>query len=111
MVPNLLKTRGQQNEVLHKCSTWGWGCSDISLIILAGVLLGDPYGDNIFVEHPTITRNDVRALEALSKGDQKLALAMVDLFFSKDVQAASLVTRKEDRNLLDQNIIEGIRCK
>ena len=80
-------------------------------IIIAGVLLGDPYGENLFVEHPTITRKDVRSLEALSKSDQKLALALVDLFFPKDVQAASLATKKEDRDLLDQNIIEGIRCK
>ena len=58
--------------------------------------------------HPTITRKDVGAIEALAKGDQKLALAMIDLFFPKDVQAASLVTKKEDRDLLDQNIIEGI---
>ena len=50
-----------------------------------GVLLGDPYGYNLFMEHPTITRKDIRAVEALAKGDQKLALAMIDLFFPKDV--------------------------
>lgn len=53
----------------------------------------------ISVEHPTITQEDVRAL---AKSDQKLALTMIDLFFSKDVQAASLVTK----DLLDQNIID-----
>ena len=89
-------------EVIH---------SPVMSILIAGVLLGDPYGENLFVEHPTITRKDVRSLESLAKSDQKLVLALVDLFFTKEVQAASLAMKKEDRDLLDQNIIEGIRCK
>ena len=76
-----------------------------------GVLLGDPHGQNLFVSHPTIKQNDIRATEALSKTPGKFVLSMVDLFFSRSTLANSLVTRKEGRERLDPDIMEGIRCK
>ena len=47
-------------------------------------------------------------MEALSKEPSKIALALVDVFFSRET-AKSLVTQK-DKERLDHDI-EGIRCK
>ena len=77
----------------------------------AGVLLGDPHGQNLFVAHPTIKQSDVRATEALSKNPSKFVLSMMDLFFSRSTLANSLATRKEGRDRLDADIMEGLRRK
>ena len=46
----------------------------------------------------------------LSKAASKCALALLDVFFSKECLARYLAT-KEGKDLLDPDIIEGIRCK
>ena len=40
-----------------------------------------------------------------------MALALLDVFFTKEQLGRSLVTNKDGRDLLDPNIIEGIRCE
>lgn len=72
-----------------------------------GVLLGGPHGQNLFVAHPTIKQSDVRATEALSKTPGKFVLSMMDLFFSRSTLANSLATKKEGRERLDADIMEG----
>ena len=41
----------------------------------------------------------------------KLALGLADILFTREELASSLVTKKEGRNLLDPEKIEGIRRK
>ena len=78
-----------------------------------GVWLGNPYGrsrvDKIFI--PDIKQQDVRAVEALNKEATKFALALLDVFFSKETLCRSLATRKEGRDLLNPDVVEGIRRK
>jgi hypothetical protein len=72
--------------------------------------LGNPRTD----KHIVITgysQTSVRALEALSTTANKLALGLTDILFTKDELSSSLVTVKEDRNLLNPDKIEGIRRK
>ena len=75
--------------------------------------LGNPFGregiEKLFI--PDVNRRDVRAVEALSKEPSKFALALVDVFFSKETLAKSVVTQKEGRERLDLDVIEGIRRK
>lgn len=71
--------------------------------------LGDPKGENIIV--PGFTQRQVRAEEAKAKGAQKLALHLMDVFFTRDKMATGLCTKWEGREQLDPDIIEGIRCK
>ena len=76
-----------------------------------GLILGDPKGKFIHIDHPTVKPSDICAVEVLSKAASKCALALLDVFFSKECLARSLATKKEDKDLLDPDIIEGIRCK
>ena len=55
-------------------------------------------------------RSDIRAVEVLSKSASKCALSLLDVFFTKECLVRSLATKK-DKDLLDPDIIEGIRCK
>lgn len=71
--------------------------------------LGDPKGENVTV--PGVSQRQVRAEEAKAKSAQKLALHLMDIFFTKDQMATSLCTKWEGRDLLDPDIVEGIRCK
>lgn len=57
-----------------------------------------PYSDNV-----------IAALQ--HKPAKKMALSLLDVFFSKETLAKSLCTPWQDRDLLDQNVINGIRCK
>ena len=50
-------------------------------------------------------------MEALSKEPSEFALALVDVFFSRETLAKSLVAQKEDKKRLDPDIIEVIRRK
>ena len=76
-----------------------------------GVLLGDPYGESKFIAHPMIKQRDIKATEAVCNNGKKFVLARLDVFFNKATLARSLVTRKEGRDLLDPDVIQGIRCK
>ena len=82
-------------------------------MICVGVWLGNPFGregiEKIFI--PDVNRRDVWAVEAMSKETSKFSLALVDVFFSRETLAKSLVTQKEGRQRLDPDIIEGIRRK
>ena len=74
------------------------------------MILGNPRtAEHIVI--PGYSQTSVRALEALSTSPDKLALGLVDILFSKDELSSSLVTVKEDRELLDPDKIEGIRRK
>lgn len=53
----------------------------------------------------------VRSVEALATTPAKLALGLADVLFTKDELSTSLVTKKEGRNLLDPDKVEGIRRK
>ena len=55
--------------------------------------------------------SDIRAVQVLSKDAAKCALSLLDVFFSKECLVRSLVTKKDDKDLLDPDVIEGIRCK
>ncbi len=66
--------------------------------------MGNPRTD----KHIVITgysQTSVRALEALSTTANKLALGLTDILFTKDELSSSLVTVKEDRNLLNPDKI------
>ena len=54
---------------------------------------------------------NVRTAENLSKTAAKLCLNLLDVFITKETLAESLVTDIEGRKMLDQDIIEGIRCE
>ena len=82
-----------------------------TLCIVGGLILGDPNGQFIHIDHPTVKPSDIRGVEVLSKAAPKCALALLDVLFSKECLARSLATKKEDKDLLDPDIIEGIRCK
>lgn len=71
--------------------------------------LGGPKGENIIVSG--FTQRQVRAEEANAKGAQKLALHLMDVFFTGDKMATGLCTKWEGREQLDPDIIEGICCK
>lgn len=81
------------------------------LCIVGCLILGDPNGQFIHIDHPTVKANDIRGVEVLSKAASKCALALLDVFFSKECLARSLATKKEGKDLLDPDILEGIRCK
>lgn len=49
--------------------------------------------------------------EAVLCDADKLALNILDIFFTKDVLSISLVTKWEGHEMLDQDTIEGIRCE
>ena len=76
-----------------------------------GVILGDPHGENKFISHPTVRQRDIRAAEAMCGDGKKFFLSALDIFFTKSTLARSLVTKKEGRDQLDPDIIEGLRCK
>lgn len=82
-----------------------------TFIVHVGVLLGDPHGENKFISHPTVRQRDIRAVEAVCGDGKKFFLSALDIFFTKSTLARSLVTKKEGRDQLDPDIIEGLRCK
>ena len=82
-----------------------------TLYIVGSLILGDPNGQFIHIDHPTVKASDIRGVEVLSKAFSKCALAILDVLFSKECLAHSLATKKEDKDLLDPDIIEGIQCK
>ena len=69
--------------------------------------LGDPSGEKVFIHG--YSQHRVRAVEGLSADPTKMALALLDVFFTKEQLGRSLVTNKDGRDLLDPNIIERIR--
>ena len=81
-----------------------------TLFIVGGLILGSPNGQFIRIDHPTVKQSDIRGDEMFSKAASKCALALLDAFFSKEYLAPSLAT-KEDKDLLDPDTIEGIRCQ
>jgi len=54
---------------------------------------------------------EIRACEARSKYARKLALKLLSLFFTKEQLAEGLCTPMKGKNLLNPEIIEGIRYK
>ena len=79
-------------------------------VFIVGVLLGDPHGENKFVAHSSVKQRDIKAIEAVCRDGKKFVLAALDIF-TKGTLARSLVTRKEGRDQLDPDIIEGLRCE
>ena len=75
------------------------------------MLLGDPHGENKFLAHCSVKQRDITAIEAVCRDGKKFVLAALDIFFTRGTLARSLVTRKEGRDQLDPDIIEGLRCK
>ena len=78
--------------------------------IAGSIVLGNPCTDKHIVI-PGYSQTSVRALEALSTTAAKLALGLTDILFTKDELSSSLVTVKEDRDLLNPDRVEGIRRK
>ena len=58
---------------------------------------------------PNFTQQQVRAADTKARTPTKLALALLDVFFSRDKLSQSLCTKWEGREQLDPTIIEGIR--
>ena len=77
--------------------------------LIGGAILGDPKGQHVVI--PGFSQRDIRAAEAVSCDADKLALNLLDIFFTKDVLSTSLATKWEGHEVLDQDTIEGIRCK
>ena len=77
--------------------------------ILAGAILGCPTAECIHLAD--FTQRDVISVEGVSTDASKLALNLLDVFFTKDILSTSLATRWEGRDLLNPEVIEGIRCK
>ena len=63
-----------------------------TLCIVGGLILGDPNGQFIHIDHPTVKPRDIRGVKVLSKAASKCALALLDVFFSKECLARSLAT-------------------
>ena len=82
-------------------------------MICIGVWLGNPFGregiEKIFI--PDVSRHDVRAVEAMSREPSKFVLALVDVFFQQGNIGEVLSFKKEGRERVDPDIIEGIRHK
>ena len=77
-----------------------------------GCILGDPKGDHIFI--PGIPQLEVTARENISSNAQKLALSLLSLFFNKDKLSRGVCSPQGEGSqyeLLDQRILNGIRCK
>ena len=70
--------------------------------------MGDPKCQHMVISG--FSQRDVRAAEAVSCDADKLALNLLDIFFTKDVLSTSLVTKWDGRVMLDQDTIEGIHC-
>ena len=69
----------------------------------AGCWLGDPHGDNVWVANG--------AAEVVSNNPAKLALALMAIFFTKKEMANGNCNPAPSRQLLNPNVITGIRCK
>lgn len=59
---------------------------------------------------PGFSQISVTAKENASSDAASLALKLMDLFFTKQEMANGCCTEVEGRDLLRQDIIEGIRC-
>lgn len=78
-----------------------------------GAWLGDPKAsvgsDKLLT--PNFTQQQVRSVDTRARDSTKLALGLLDIFFTKDKLSRSLCTKWDGREQLDPDIIEGIRCK
>ena len=99
MLPHKTELNNTCLKVYIRCATAG------------GLIFGDPRGECISIDHPTVKPSDIRAVEVLSKTASRCALALLDVFFSKESLVRSLATKKDGKDLLDPDIIEGICCK
>ena len=57
------------------------------------------------------TQSAVKAKEVASSDAVKLALNLMDLFFSKQEMASSSCTETKGKQLLDPTIVDGIRSE
>ena len=81
-------------------------------LVHVGCILGNPVGksdEKIFI--PERTQMEIKTVEAISKTPRKLALKLLGLLFTKDELKEGLCTPCKGRKLLNQEYIEGIRCK
>ena len=81
------------------------------LVIFAhtGCWLGNPKGEKVWV--PGGDPKKVLAAEVVSDSPAKLALALLNVFFTEQEMASSNCTPAPSRQLLNPNIISGIHCK
>lgn len=90
----------------HVQCTFVLNYNHIYVHVHAGVLLGDPHGENKFISHSTARHCDIRAIEAMCGDGKKFFLSALDIF-TKSTLARSLVTKKDGRDQLASDIIEG----
>lgn len=81
--------------------------------LFLGVILGDPKGEHVILDEQVthVRQREVTAVETKCSSPNKMALSLLDLFFSKHQLATSLATICEGRELLDPQIISGLKCK
>ena len=78
-----------------------------------GCWLGSPHTHVIERKKIWIPRGDankVSMAEAISTNPPRLACNLLSVFFTKDELSKGNCTPAQGRNLLDPNIIQGIRC-
>ena len=85
-------------------------------MVSSGCTLGNPSSSE-HVTIPDVSQLDVIARENKTSTAQKLALNLLALFFKKEQLVNGICTPQaegspaQNRDILDQRIIEGIRCK
>ena len=80
------------------------------IVLTAGCLLGDPEGENVYIDGVVPAR--VISSEFMAKSPEKLALNLLGVFFTQDQLTKGNCTPTPDhKDLLDPRIINGIRCK
>ena len=79
------------------------------------VICGDPQGQHKILKVPSeAALNQVMQLSSLSapaSDPSKFALRLLSVFFSEEELAEGNCTYAEGRKLLDQDILNGIKCK
>ena len=87
----------------------------ISIDVKEGCILGNPKGEHQYVSN--ISQLEVTSRESIATSAQKLALSLLDLFFTQEQLANAICSpickgsMTSEKELLDQRIINGIRCK
>ena len=76
----------------------------------AGCLLGDPEGENVYIDGGVPAR--VMSSEFMAKSPEKLALNLLGAFFTQNQLTKGNCTPTPDhKDILDPRIINGIRLK
>ena len=86
-------------------------CNLNAFIFIVLCVLGDPSVKERCVVIDGFSQLAVKAKENASTDACQLALKLMDVFFTKEELSVGNCTEAEGRELLRQDVIDGIRCK